>query len=115
MPIKVRPMTQETPPKQDTPCIAVCFIDPKSKLCLGCGRTLPEIARWHAMDSVERQAVMATLHGRMQDVPVYWQNRPNDRPVPDRCECGMMRALTILAMVITAVCCQCPIRWPLPA
>jgi len=53
--------------KQETPCIAVCFIDPKTKLCLGCGRTLPEIARWHAMDSTERLAVMATLHQRMQD------------------------------------------------
>ncbi len=52
---------------QETPCIAVCFIDPKAKLCLGCGRTLPEIARWHAMDSAERLAVMATLHQRMQD------------------------------------------------
>lgn len=60
-------MTQETPLNPDTPCIAVCFIDPKTKLCLGCGRTLPEIARWHAMDSAERLAVMATLHRRMLD------------------------------------------------
>lgn len=51
----------------ETPCIAVCFIDPKAKLCLGCGRTLPEIARWHAMSSAERLAVMATLHQRMLD------------------------------------------------
>jgi hypothetical protein len=53
--------------KQETPCIAVCFIDPKTKLCLGCGRTLPEIARWHAMDGAERMDLMATLHRRMQD------------------------------------------------
>jgi hypothetical protein len=53
--------------KQETPCIAVCFIDPKAKLCLGCGRTLPEIARWHAMDGTERLAVMAELRQRMQD------------------------------------------------
>ncbi|MGL4262908.1 MAG: DUF1289 domain-containing protein [Afipia sp.] len=53
--------------KQETPCIAVCFIDPKSKLCLGCGRTLPEIARWHKMDSAERLDVMATLRQRMLD------------------------------------------------
>jgi predicted Fe-S protein YdhL (DUF1289 family) len=52
---------------QDTPCIAVCMIDPRSNLCLGCGRTLPEIARWHRMDSAERQAVMATLPQRMAD------------------------------------------------
>ncbi|TYO66143.1 DUF1289 domain-containing protein [Bradyrhizobium hipponense] len=50
---------------KDTPCIAVCMIDPKTKLCFGCGRTLPEIARWHAMDSAERLAVMAMLPARM--------------------------------------------------
>jgi predicted Fe-S protein YdhL (DUF1289 family) len=43
------------------------MIDPKTSLCLGCGRTLPEIARWHRMDSVERQAVMAQLAARMAD------------------------------------------------
>ena len=46
---------------KETPCIAVCMIDPRTKLCLGCGRTLPEIARWHRMESAERLAVMAAL------------------------------------------------------
>jgi predicted Fe-S protein YdhL (DUF1289 family) len=41
------------------------MIDPMTKLCFGCGRTLPEIARWHAMDSTERRAVMAELATRM--------------------------------------------------
>jgi predicted Fe-S protein YdhL (DUF1289 family) len=50
---------------QETPCIAVCMIDPRSNLCLGCGRTLPEIARWHRMDGAERQALMASLPQRM--------------------------------------------------
>jgi predicted Fe-S protein YdhL (DUF1289 family) len=52
---------------KETPCIAVCFIDPKTKLCLGCGRTLPEIARWGKMESTERLDVMATLAARMAD------------------------------------------------
>ncbi|MET0971558.1 MAG: DUF1289 domain-containing protein [Tardiphaga sp.] len=51
----------------ETPCIAVCFIDPKTKLCLGCGRSLPEIARWGKMDSAERLATMALLPARMAD------------------------------------------------
>jgi uncharacterized protein len=50
---------------KETPCIAVCMIDPRTSLCFGCGRTLPEIARWHRMDSAERQAVMAQLVARM--------------------------------------------------
>jgi uncharacterized protein len=41
------------------------MIDPRTSLCFGCGRTLPEIARWHRMDSAERQAVMAQLAARM--------------------------------------------------
>jgi len=52
---------------KETPCVAVCMIDPRTKLCFGCGRTLPEIARWHAMDSAERHAVMALLPGRMAE------------------------------------------------
>ena len=52
---------------KETPCIAVCIIDPRTGLCFGCGRTLPEIARWHRMDSAERQAVMALLPARMAD------------------------------------------------
>ena len=52
---------------KETPCVAVCMIDPKTKLCFGCGRTLPEIARWHAMESAERLAVMAQLAARMAD------------------------------------------------
>jgi predicted Fe-S protein YdhL (DUF1289 family) len=43
------------------------MIDPRTNLCFGCGRTLPEIARWHRMDSRERQAVMALLAQRMTE------------------------------------------------
>ena len=52
---------------KDTPCIAVCMIDPRTNLCFGCGRTLPEIARWHRMETAERQAVMAQLGQRMTE------------------------------------------------
>ena len=50
---------------KESPCIAVCMIDPESGLCYGCGRTLPEIANWYRLESAERQAVMATLAQRM--------------------------------------------------
>jgi len=50
---------------KETPCISVCQMDPRTNLCLGCGRTLPEIARWHGMASDERLAVMALLPARM--------------------------------------------------
>jgi predicted Fe-S protein YdhL (DUF1289 family) len=50
---------------KESPCIAVCIIDPRTGLCFGCGRTLPEIARWSRIDSAERQALMALLPDRM--------------------------------------------------
>lgn len=43
------------------------MMDPRTKLCFGCGRTLPEIARWHKMDRAERLSVMSTLPARMAD------------------------------------------------
>jgi uncharacterized protein len=52
---------------KETPCIAVCIIDPRTSLCLGCGRTLPEIARWHRIETAERLAIMALLPARMAD------------------------------------------------
>ncbi|MGF6308572.1 putative Fe-S protein YdhL (DUF1289 family) [Bradyrhizobium sp. i1.8.4] len=43
------------------------MMDPRTKLCFGCGRTLPEIARWHKMDRTERLSVMANLPARMAE------------------------------------------------
>jgi predicted Fe-S protein YdhL (DUF1289 family) len=56
------------------------MMDPRTSLCFGCGRTLPEIARWHRMESTERQAVMALLPARMADaglVPLQPAARSN--------------------------------------
>ena len=47
-----------------TPCIQVCVIDKPTGLCLGCGRTLAEIARWSALTETERKRIMAELPGR---------------------------------------------------
>ena len=52
---------------KETPCIAVCQMDPRTNLCFGCGRTLPEIARWHRMESAERLALMELLPARMAE------------------------------------------------
>lgn len=44
-----------------TPCVKICVIDPVSRLCEGCGRTLAEIAAWSSMSEAQRLAVMARL------------------------------------------------------
>ncbi|HZS68877.1 MAG TPA: DUF1289 domain-containing protein [Burkholderiales bacterium] len=49
-----------------SPCNKVCQMDPKSGLCIGCARTLDEIARWAAMSDAERERVLAELPQRAQ-------------------------------------------------
>jgi predicted Fe-S protein YdhL (DUF1289 family) len=51
-----------------TPCIKVCQMDPRRGICLGCKRSLDEIARWGAMTDQERDRVMAELPKRSLDV-----------------------------------------------
>jgi uncharacterized protein len=48
-----------------SPCIGVCTLDASRALCLGCGRTLDEIARWGAMTEPQRLAIMADLPARL--------------------------------------------------
>lgn len=49
----------------ETPCIKVCTLDARSRLCLGCGRTIDEIAAWRTMSAAERKRVMDLLPARV--------------------------------------------------
>ena len=51
-----------------SPCVKVCQMDPRRGLCLGCRRSLDEIARWGSMSDAERQWVMDVLPSRKLDV-----------------------------------------------
>ena len=48
-----------------SPCVKVCQMDPQRGLCLGCARTLDEIARWGSMSDAEREAIMQQLRKRL--------------------------------------------------
>ena len=48
-----------------TPCIKVCAVSGQTGLCIGCGRTLAEIANWGALEEPARLAIMATLPARL--------------------------------------------------
>ena len=53
------------PPKAiATPCVMVCAVDGESGLCLGCFRTLTEIATWSRMSDEERATIMSELGER---------------------------------------------------
>jgi predicted Fe-S protein YdhL (DUF1289 family) len=47
-----------------SPCTGVCRIDPATGLCLGCKRTLEEIADWPMLDNAEKRAVLRRIEGR---------------------------------------------------
>jgi len=57
-------MSDAPPIPIKTPCIKVCYVDGPSGLCLGCFRTLPEIARWAKLTADERETLMAALPDR---------------------------------------------------
>lgn len=49
-----------------SPCIKLCAVSGQSGLCIGCGRTLVEIAAWGSLTDRERQAITAALPDRLK-------------------------------------------------
>ena len=47
-----------------SPCTKVCVMDADNRYCLGCKRTLGEIARWGSMTDEEQAVVLAQLPAR---------------------------------------------------
>lgn len=57
------------PPKPvPTPCVKICVVDGETGLCMGCFRTLAEVAGWARMDEATRTAVLADLASRSQRI-----------------------------------------------
>jgi uncharacterized protein len=50
----------------ETPCVNICLLDSETGLCVGCGRSIAEIASWAAMSDSERRAIMAALPARQE-------------------------------------------------
>ena len=51
----------ETP----SPCLAICSLDLNDEYCIGCGRTLDEIAGWLNASEAERRAIVEQLPERL--------------------------------------------------
>jgi predicted Fe-S protein YdhL (DUF1289 family) len=58
----------------DSPCTKVCVMDADNRYCLGCKRTLGEIARWGQMSDEEQAAIIAEL-GVRKSSDAELQNR----------------------------------------
>ncbi|APW59420.1 DUF1289 domain-containing protein [Paludisphaera borealis] len=47
-----------------SPCTGICQIEKDSRLCLGCARTLDEIAAWRGASEADKQRIWAELPAR---------------------------------------------------
>lgn len=59
-------MTDEVWKRQEieSPCIRVCVVHPTERICVGCYRSIEEIAGWSRMSPEDRRALMADLPAR---------------------------------------------------
>jgi uncharacterized protein len=55
-----------------SPCKAICVMDEAKKLCLGCNRTLREIAMWGSLSDAEKRRIvdLADQRGRAASASV---------------------------------------------
>ena len=51
-----------------SPCVDVCRMDPATGFCLGCRRTLDEIAGWRDFSNAEKRAVLARIDTRQERI-----------------------------------------------
>lgn len=49
----------------ESPCIKLCILNPARDHCIGCGRSLTEIAGWMDFSDDERASVIADLPQRL--------------------------------------------------
>jgi uncharacterized protein len=47
-----------------SPCVSVCRLDRDTGWCVGCRRTLDEIADWPILNASEKHAVIARMETR---------------------------------------------------
>ncbi len=49
-----------------SPCIKICVMDPVSRFCIGCGRTIDEIAGWGGLSDTTKSTVVDALPDRLK-------------------------------------------------
>jgi predicted Fe-S protein YdhL (DUF1289 family) len=57
----------DTGPSPVSPCLGICLMDPRTRMCRGCLRTVEEIAGWYTASPAEKRAVLARLEARRRD------------------------------------------------
>lgn len=53
-----------------SPCTGTCTLDPLTRLCKGCARTMDEIMAWPSASAAQKHAILAAIRQRGQSVSV---------------------------------------------
>jgi len=56
--------------KMESPCNNICKIDHRNGFCIGCGRSLDEIAKWGSATLDRRKEILDQLPERMRALAV---------------------------------------------
>ena len=52
----------------DSPCIDICTIDRDSGECIGCNRTLDEIANWANFNNLKKKQILENLNAKNENI-----------------------------------------------
>jgi hypothetical protein len=57
-------MSDAAAPIPVSPCLGICLMDPNTRTCRGCQRTIEEIAGWYTATPAEKRAILTRLDER---------------------------------------------------
>ena len=57
----------EIGPSPVSPCLGICLMDPRTRMCRGCLRTVEEIAAWYNANNADKRAILARLEMRRRE------------------------------------------------
>jgi predicted Fe-S protein YdhL (DUF1289 family) len=65
-----------------SPCVGICKLDQTTATCIGCLRTVDEIAAWRDADSKTRLGILLRVAGRRSGGRPAAPNEASDAPAP---------------------------------
>jgi predicted Fe-S protein YdhL (DUF1289 family) len=55
---------REPEPSPVSPCLGICLMDPQTRMCRGCLRTIDEIRGWYEASAADKRAILKRLAAR---------------------------------------------------
>ena len=54
----------EQEPNPASPCLGICLMDPATRMCRGCLRTIDEIRDWYLASAADKRTILERLATR---------------------------------------------------